>query len=300
MKWLLLCAGVLLTAPAIAQVDSSVLMKDIRTLSSDAYAGRKTGTPGSRKAQFYILDRFKEIGISAYHDSYEYPFYVKQGERNIMATNIYGYIPGQLPQAIVISAHYDHLGIGRHDAAATDSIFNGADDNASGIGGLLAIAKYFKAHPPKHTLIFLATDAEEMGLLGAKDFVEHPPVAKENMIMNLNMDMIAHNDKNELYACGPGVEPALKPYVEKVAATSDIKLIIGHDAPNTGHENWIPQSDQLPFYEAKIPFIYFGVEDHPDYHKVSDEYDRINHHFYYRSVVTILDVVRELDQNWGK
>lgn len=293
MKWLLCCAGILLAAPALAQTDSVQLMKDISTLAADKYEGRKTGTRGNRQAQFYLLKRFEEAGLQPYHNTYEYPFYFKRGETNIMGTNLYGYIPGSDNKVIVISAHYDHVGIGRPNQQQ-DSIYNGADDNASGIGGLLAIAGYFKQHPPKHTLLFLATDGEEMGLQGARAFVARPPVPLEDIVLNINMDMIAHNNKDELYACGPGVFPELKPVVEKVAARSSIKLLIGHDT-GTGSDNWINQSDQGAFYQARIPFIYFGVEDHEDYHKPSDEYRTINHSFYYRAVNTILGVIREFN-----
>ncbi|SHL92785.1 Peptidase family M28 [Chitinophaga jiangningensis] len=294
MKWLFFCASILFAVPAVAQTDSVQLMKDISTLADDKYEGRKTGTAGNRQAQFYLLKRFQEAGLQPYHNTYEYPFYFKRGETNIMGTNLYGYIRGSDSKVIVISAHYDHVGIGKPNQQQ-DSIYNGADDNASGIGGLLAIASYFKQHPPKHTLIFLAADAEEMGLQGAKAFVARPPVPLQDIVLNINMDMIAHNDKDELYACGPTVNPQLKPAVEKVAARSNIKLLIGHDTPDTGADNWINQSDQGAFNQVKIPFIYFGVEDHVDYHKPSDEFKTINNSFYFRAVNTILDVIRELD-----
>ena len=96
MKWLCYSFCLLFALPALAQtsIDSAQLMTDVRTLSADKMEGRKTGTRGSRMAQFYILDRFKKIGISAYHDTYEYPFYFQEGDKKIMGTNLYGYIPG--------------------------------------------------------------------------------------------------------------------------------------------------------------------------------------------------------------
>ncbi|NIG52384.1 M20/M25/M40 family metallo-hydrolase [Chitinophaga sp. Cy-1792] len=299
MKWILFAVGILFLVPGKAQekVDSIRLMKDISTLSSDAYQGRRVGTAGSRMAQFYIIKRFQEIGLSGYHSTYEYPFYFDLGGKNIMGTNLYGYIPGTSAtadeEAYVISAHYDHLGIAK-DKNGQDSIYNGADDNASGVGGLLAIAKYFKTHPPKHTMIFLAADAEEEGLKGAQEFVKRPPVKR--ILMDFNMDMIAHNDKNELYVCGVKVQPFLKQVVDAAAKKATVNLIQGHDDPDgPAADNWIKQSDQGAFYEQKIPFLYFGVEDHPDYHQVSDEYGRINNSFYYRSVNTILEVIKLID-----
>lgn len=299
MKLLCYSFCLLFALPVVAQkstVDSSQLMKDVRTLSADKFEGRKTGTRGSRMAQFYIIDRFKEIGISAYHDTYEYPFYFQDGDKKVMGTNLYGYIPGKLSTVIVISAHYDHLGI-RSSGNSTDSIYNGADDNASGIGGLLALAAYFKKHPPRYTLIFAALDGEEEGLQGAKAFVSQPPIALQQIRQNINMDMIAHNDKNELYVCGTTQFPDTKKYIDEIAASSSVQLIAGHDKPDSGADNWISQSDQYEFFKQKIPFLYFGVEDHPDYHHVSDEYSRINHSFYYRAVQTIISVVKKMDSD---
>ncbi|MFY0253061.1 M28 family peptidase [Chitinophaga sp. 30R24] len=295
MKWLYYSICLLLSMSAVAQsaIDSSQLMKDIRTLSDDKFEGRKVGTPGNRMAQFYIIDRFKKIGLTPYHNTYEYPFYFQGGDKRIMGTNLYGYIPGKLSTVIVISAHYDHLGI-KPNANGQDSIFNGADDNASGVGGLLALATYFKQHPPRYTLIFAALDGEEEGLQGAKAFVQQPPVPLTQIRMNVNMDMIAHNDKNELYACGTYQFPDLKKYIDAVANGVTVKLLTGHDS---GIEDWTKQSDQYAFYAQQIPFLYFGVEDHPDYHHITDKYARINHSFYYRSVQAILAVVKQLDND---
>lgn len=298
MKLLCYSFCLLFALPLMAQtaVDSSQLMKDIRTLSADKLEGRKAGSRGSRMAQFYILDRFKKIGLAAYHDTYEYPFYFQEGDKKIMGTNLYGYIPGKLSTVIVISAHYDHLGI-KANANGADSVYNGADDNASGVGGLLAMAAYFKKHPPRYTLIFVALDGEEEGLQGAKAFVAQPPVPLTQIRQNINMDMIAHNDKNELYVCGTFQFPDARKYIDEVAARSSVQLIAGHDKPESGADDWTRQSDQYEFFKQKIPFLYFGVEDHPDYHHVTDEYTRINHSFYYRAVQTILEVVKKMDSD---
>ncbi|MGO4294589.1 M28 family peptidase [Chitinophaga sp. RAB17] len=298
MKLLCYSFCLLFALPLMAQtaVDSSQLMKDIRTLSADKFEGRKAGSRGSRMAQFYIIDRFKKLGLAAYHDTYEYSFYFQEGDKKVMGTNLYGYIPGKLSTVIVISAHYDHLGI-KANANGTDSIYNGADDNASGVGGLLAMAAYFKKHPPRYTLIFAALDGEEEGLQGAKAFVAQTPVPVMQIRQNINMDMIAHNDKNELYVCGTFQFPDTRRYIDEIAAHSGVKLIAGHDKPDSGAEDWTRQSDQYEFFKQKIPFLYFGVEDHPDYHHATDEYTRINHSFYYRAVQTILDVVKKMDSD---
>jgi hypothetical protein len=287
----------LLAANAYAQspIDSALLIKDIQTLSSDKFEGRMAGTRGSRQAQFYLMGRFKEIGLSAYHNTYEYPFYFKQGEKQIMGTNLFGYIKGKSDAAIVVTAHYDHLGVKK--GAAPDSIYNGADDNASGVGGLLALMAYYKKNQPEHTLIFVAFDGEEEGLQGAKAFVKQPPVPADRILLNINMDMIGRNDKNELYVCGLTQFPELRKYVDDAVATGGpVKVLSGHDKAEEGSNNWINQSDHYEFYKLKVPILYFGVEDHPDYHQPTDEFSGILPSFYYQAVLKVLTVLQSADK----
>ncbi|SFE68483.1 Peptidase family M28 [Chitinophaga sp. CF118] len=298
MKILSVCLSLFLglTAQAQSSIDSLQLIKDIRTLSLDKFEGRRAGSKGSRMAQFYLRDRFKEIGIQPYHNTFEYPFYFQDGDKQTMGTNLFGYIKGKSDSVIVVSAHYDHLGI-KKGQAGKDSIYNGADDNASGVGGLLSIATYFKKHPPEHTLLFVSFDGEEEGLQGAKAFVKQPPVSASLIMLNINMDMLSRNDKNELYVCGLTPFPRLKSYVDAATAgQSKVKLLSGHDRKEDGAQNWINQSDHYEFYKLKIPFLYFGVEDHPDYHQLSDEFEHIQPSFYYQAVQHVLKVLQAADK----
>ena len=160
---------------------------------------------------------------------------------------------------------------------------------------MFTIAEYFKNNPIKHTLIFAAVDGEEIGSVGAEIFLKNYS-DKNNIALNINMDMIAHNDKNELYACGTFHFPALKPYI--FYNQSDAKILFGHDDPKTGNEDWTYQSDQGSFFAKKIPFIYFGVEDHKDYHKETDEFQNINQKFYTAAVNAILGVIKNIDKNY--
>lgn len=299
MKILIHCLLLLLTVSTKAQssIDSAQLIKDIETLSADKYEGRMAGTRGSRQAQFYLMRRFKQIGLSAFHNTYEYPFYFKQGEKQIMGTNLFGYIKGKSDDAIVVTAHYDHLGVRSGTAEGTDSIFNGADDNASGVGGLLALMAWYKKNLPEHTMIFVAFDGEEEGLQGAKAFLAQPPVPVGRIVLNINMDMIGRNDQNQLYVCGLTQFPQLKKYVDDAVSTNGpVKVLSGHDKKEEGSNNWINQSDHYEFYKLKIPILYFGVEDHPDYHKVSDEFSRIQPPFYYQAVLKVLTVLQSADK----
>lgn len=268
------------------------LLKDVETLSSDAYEGRKTGTKGAEMARTYLTGRLKEIGLKPYpgQTGYEQAFEIKgrNGATAIEGKNLIAYIPGKTETVIVISAHYDHIGVKNNE------VFNGADDNASGVAGLLQFAKYFSKNKPNNSLIFAIFDGEEMGLLGAKAFVASPPVVLDKIKLNINMDMISHNDKQELYAVGTFKYPQLKPYM--VTTNANLKLLLGHDDPKLGSDDWTNQSDQGAFNAKKIPFIYFGVEDHKDYHKATDEYQNINKAFFIDAANAIQEVIINIDK----
>ena len=293
--WCMLLLGT--AGRAQVKLDSLQLMQDVKRLSADEMMGRKTGTKGNRKAQFYIKKRFGEVGLQKQFNTYEQPFFFDDKGSRLMGTNLMGYIPGTADSWIVISAHYDHLGVGK--PVKGDSIYNGADDNASGVAGLLALAAYFKAHPPHHNLLFVAFDAEEEGLQGAKAFIRQSESFLPKIKLNINMDMISHSSAHELYACGTHQFPMLKPPLEKVAAKSNIKLLFGHDGGTNGQDNWVNQSDQGPFYAAGIPFIYFGVEDHPVYHQLGDSFETITPAFFYPAVQTIIAAADRLDKQLG-
>ena len=283
-----------LAASAQYSFDAKKLSQELRELSSGVMDGRKTGTEGNRKARVYIIDHLKQLGIERFVPGYEQPFSLSQAGSLSQGTggvNILGVIPGKKKETIVISAHYDHLG--NRDG----KVFYGADDNASGTAALLAIAEHFKKNAPEHRIIIAFFDAEEMGLRGSDYFVNSLDLQKENIVLNINMDMVARGDKNELYACGTFQYPHLKAPVEGIQKQEGITLLFGHDNPETKRDDWTHQSDQGNFHTKKIPFLYFGVEDHPDYHKATDTFDKVNLDFYAKSVETILRAAKALDKS---
>jgi Zn-dependent M28 family amino/carboxypeptidase len=294
MKKLLLLTLLVVNAAAYSQIiDRGKLMADIKTLSSEKFEGRRTGTAGNKLAADYIVKRFAEIGLSSYLDSFRHPFTFRSRADEVRkGTNLVGYIKGKSDKVIVISAHYDHLGSNGPD------IYYGADDNASGVSAMLAFAEHFRSNRPNYTLLFIAFDAEESGLRGATAFVKDPIVKKDQIALNINMDMIAHNDKRELYAAGTYRNPVLKGIIEGEDKNTGIKILFGHDSPDAGKDDWTMQSDQGPFAKENIPFIYFGVEDHKDYHKPTDTFENINQDFYYGAATAILKSVVKLDKDW--
>jgi Zn-dependent M28 family amino/carboxypeptidase len=269
------------------------LIADIRALSADSMEGRRTGTPGAEMARDYLEAAFGELGLEAFGTSYRQPFsFTSQAGESLEGVNLVGYIAGteHPDRYIVLTAHYDHLGV------QNGEIYNGADDNASGTAAIMAIADYFRRNPPSSFVIIAALDAEEMGLQGARAFVASPPVPLADIIVNVNLDMVSRNENGELYAAGTYHYPFLLPYVEGVAAGAGVTLLTGHDSPDLPPgDDWTLLSDHGAFHEAGIPFIYFGVEDHEDYHRPTDVFENIDPDFFVRATETILDFVIELD-----
>ena len=281
-------------APRSSVVDSASLLADLKTLSSDAMEGRRTGTPGAEKARAFIADRFKASGVLPFGSPYEQPFtFTRPGlsgeQRGI---NVIGRIDGarQSRRYIVISAHYDHLG------TRNGVVFNGADDNASGTAALFAIAKYFSTHAPNNSLIFAAFDAEELGLRGSQAFVKRPPAEVRSIALDLNLDMIGRERDRRLFVVGTARQPFLKPVIESVARKSSVRLLTGHEDPKQP-EDWTGDSDHFSFMEARIPALYFGVEDFDQHHKSTDDYETMTYEFYVQAVETLVQVVEEFDAN---
>ena len=214
----------------VALFNETTLLHHIKTISSDSFEGRKTGTHGALKTQKYIINEFESLNVKPLGKNYEQPFsFLDKGE-NYHAVNVLGLISGTtFPESyIVISAHYDHEGIKR------GTIYNGADDNASGLSALFSFAEYFRNNPPKHSIILAAFDAEELGLKGSKHFVNNPIVPLKNIMINFNLDMISRSDDNELFAVGTSYSKTLKEVVLNFQNSDKIALLMGHDDP----KNW--------------------------------------------------------------
>ena len=275
---------------------------DVRILASSDMGGRRTGSDGSRKAQAFLQTRFAALGLKPFGAAYAKPFSIKApvtpGQPHAgayrSAVNYIGYLAGSASakRFIVISAHYDHLGI------KNGVLYPGADDNASGVAAMLAIAAWFKDHPPRHSIVFAAFDGEELGLQGARAFLAALPFPKAQLALNLNLDMVSHNDSNQIYVAGTSYTPALTPLVAQAAARSSVAVKLGHDRSQLlagAVEDWTGSSDHGPFHEAGVPFLYFGVEDHADYHAPSDTFENINQGFFTDVANLLVDVAATLD-----
>jgi len=267
------------TASIDPAIDSLLVKKHLYTLASDQMQGRKAGTPGIEKAASYIETEFKKIGLTFYDtlNSYRQTFTIKskEGNKDITTSNIIGLLQGKSKKEeyVIISAHYDHLGV---NGASGDSIFNGANDNASGVTGVLTLAKYFKEkNLNERTIIFVAFTAEEMGLVGSKYFGKGIDASK--YIAGINLEMI-------------GKSPSFGPNSAWLTGfdRSDFGQIIQNNLIGTGYQlfpdpyfkyNLFFRSDNASLARLGVPshsFSTTAIDVDKDYHQPSDEVETLN------------------------
>ena len=283
------------------ETEMATALQDLCVLSADVMAGRLVGTEGNALAREYLLRRYQGVGLEPVGDSFVHAFDFERpidfrnpeaGRESFTGYNLIGRIPGRdSSRAIAVTAHYDHIGPGERN-----EIFNGADDNASGVAAMLAVAQHFSDNPPEHDILIIAFDAEEGGLNGARAFVAAPPTQAAPVALNFNLDMLGYSPDGDIWAAGSYHTPVLLPIIEAAAANASVRLEAGYDRP-TGdpREDWTLLSDHGPFHVAGIPFLYLGVEDHEHYHQVSDEFQTIDPAFYAGVVALSIDLAERLD-----
>ena len=251
----------------------SRLQGDIITLASDEMEGREPGTNGEIKARDYLISRMREIGLNPKGtDGFIQAFTYFEGEAAIQAHNVVGFIDNGAQKTVVITAHYDHLGYGGAGSKykGPRQIHNGADDNASGTAALLELAHLIKNNKIKehNNFLFIAFSAEEKGLLGSKYYVMNPSLNLNEINYLLNMDMLGRME--------PGMALTIEGLGSSLIWEPSIKEIECDAFPLTLKKRENGPSDHAPFYEAGIPLLHFWTGKHDDYHKPSDDAEKIN------------------------
>lgn len=227
--------------------------------------------------------------------------------------NVIGILPGSDPklkdEVIVIGAHYDHLGRGGEGSLAPreGDIHHGADDNASGVAGVLELARIFSSQRPKprRTIVFMAFSGEEEGLIGSNYYVNHPIIPLANSVAMINMDMIGRLKENKLIVGGMGTATEWKPLIdrqntESLAVTGMTSINAMRGAPRFSlslSEDGYGPSDHSSFYSKQVPVLFFWTGTHDDYHKPSDTADKINYEGEARVISMVASVVRDIDSN---
>jgi peptidase M28-like protein/PDZ domain-containing protein len=279
--WLPGCAGLTTGSRGAATPDTTAIRRDIAYLASDALEGRGTGTPGNDSAAAYIARRYAALGLRQPALGYVQPFVANSialahaGLPSALPTqNVVAIVPGRdavlRNEYVVFGAHFDHLGRstdGALDPDAKDAIRNGADDNASGTAAVMELARLFAAHPARRSVLFVNFSGEELGLLGSRWFVEHSPVPLDSVVAMVNFDMVGRLRDDKLIVYG-------------VATATELRAIV--DSANTAHLRLTAQgdgygpSDHSSFYEKNIPVLHFFTDLHDDYHKATDDVEKIN------------------------
>jgi hypothetical protein len=260
---------------------SAEIKKHVEFLASDALEGRGTASLGEIRAANYLADIFQKTGLkpAGANGTYFQPFQVTVGiegvSHQMTARNVVGFLDNGAKKTIVVGAHYDHLGKGYQSgslsADSRNMIHNGADDNASGTTGVIALAEYFSTNnvKEKHNFLFIAFSGEELGLLGSKYYTQSPAVPLQSTAAMINMDMIGRYDREKgLIISGWGTSAAWGRIIPELAKKQNMRYTI--DSSGVG------ASDHTSFYLKNIPVLQFFTGVHSDYHKISDDPDKIN------------------------
>lgn len=290
--WFVACL-LFVSCKSTATEFATSLLGDIKILADDQMQGRKTGQSGAELARNYIEQRYQHLKLQPLQNGFRQPFTYSPGFTEKQGVNLLGLLKGCVyPSSyIVVTAHYDHLGM------SGTRVYNGADDNASGVATMMAMADLLQQSCPAYSYIFVATDAEESGLYGAKALLKHPPVAKEQIVLNLNLDMLSRGERsNQLYVYGARSLPGVSDYFKQQFFAVKIKLRRQGKQQGQSGTDWDNASDHAVFRRAGIPFLYFGVDTHADYHSIRDDWQRIDPDFLQRMFSSLSQVMLWLDQ----
>jgi Zn-dependent M28 family amino/carboxypeptidase len=261
-------------------IDSVLVKKHLYTLSSDEMQGRKAGTLGIEKAAKYIENEFKRIGLQTFDTLTTYrqtfSFTPRNSSSEITSSNIIGFLEGKSKknEFVIISAHYDHLGI-KQKEGVLDSIYNGANDDASGVTGVLTLAEHYKNVGTERSIVFVAFTAEEMGLVGSTHFGKTIDPVK--FVAGINLEMI-------------GKTPSFGPNTAWLTGfeRSDFGKIIQKNLKGTAYKlypdpykkfNLFFRSDNASLARLGVPshtFSTTAIDVDKNYHQVSDEAETLD------------------------
>lgn len=311
-------------------VGEAELFGHVQFLASPELAGRRSGSPEGAITGSYVAAEFQKLGLQPVGDegTFFQPFERMEAvlreidgkqqieQRKLTCRNVLAWLPGSDPARaddyVLIAAHYDHLG------RNGDTFFPGADDNASGVAGLLAIAKALATGPrkPRRSVLFAAFDAEEQGLVGAETFARKPPRPLQQAIAMINLDMIGRGklldrksmalgkrligvpDGPAVGVLGTAQSPELASLVRAVFAADKLPLYAPEDFGMLGpviEKQAEGRSDHAPFERRKIPFLFFSTSEHDDYHQPTDTIATLDRQALWRTAACIYRTVLAID-----
>jgi Zn-dependent M28 family amino/carboxypeptidase len=254
------------------------VLADVRYLADDAQEGRGVGTAGLGRAGSYIRDAFARAGLQTSFQDFtiprDAPAVLHTNLGGSATRNVVAVIPGASPalkgQVVVVGAHYDHLGLGGFGALDTNTtVHNGADDNASGTAALLEIGRLLASRRSARTIVLVAFSGEELGTLGSSYFVQHPvPLPIDSLYAMLNLDMVGRLRNARLMALGAATAKEFPALLDSLNAPGKFDLQASGDG-------WGP-SDHAVFFATRHPVLHFFTDLHEDYHRATDDWDKLN------------------------
>ncbi len=283
---------------ALATADSAAILRDVRYLASDALEGRATGTPGNDSAAAYIARRYSALGLAplvvdssraACASLSPVPcgprwtqYFVARSAAlahtrqpfELTTQNVVALIRGSDRQLrdeyVVLGAHFDHLGrstVGALDPDAGNAIHNGADDNASGTAAIMELARLLARRPPRRSVLLAHFSGEELGLLGSQYFVEHSPVDLARVRAMLNFDMVGRLREDRLMVYGVATAAELPAIVDSANRAGTLRI--------TAIGDGFGSSDHSSFYARNLPVLHFFTNVHDDYHRATDDAEKV-------------------------
>jgi hypothetical protein len=262
--------------------DMRLPLSAVRYLADDALEGRLAGTAGERCSGDYIAAEFERLGLrpsgeeATYFQSLPLASVLNPHAPGGTGRNVMGALEGAHPvrasEWVVIGAHYDHLGDGGGPnslAPGTRAIHNGADDNASGVAAMLSAAEQLAGgRRPARSILFVAFTGEESGLLGSAYFMANPSIAPGRIVAMINLDMVGRLGAGPLIVSGVDTAEEWRALLEPAAADAGIQIA-------TRGEGYGP-SDHTSFYLKDVPVLHLFTNTHADYHKPTDDWDKVD------------------------
>ncbi len=276
---------------AYKMINADDLKKNLYVIASDEMGGRDTGSPGQKKAGEYMINYYKNLGIShpkslgSYYQTVPAAYMKQRGGGNLPdSENILAFIEGteKPDEIVVVSAHYDHVG------TKNGVVYNGADDDGSGTVAVMEIAKAFQSAKkagkgPKRSILFLHVTGEEHGLFGSEYYTDNPVFPLANTVVDLNIDMIGRDDpenrgKQYVYVIGSEMLSSELKVINEAAnkRTNNLELNYKYDDPRDPQRLYY-RSDHYNFAKNNVPVAFFFDGIHEDYHKPTDDVEKIDY-----------------------
>lgn len=280
----------------------SDIIVDVVFLSSDYLEGRETGKIGEKRAAEYVMTRFQDLDLQpgwkgSYAHTFDFTFKPNPHDSTTWekrtGTNVVGYMDNGADNIIIIGAHYDHLGWGISGSRNTGekAIHNGADDNASGVAGVLYLAETLKDQKYHgNNYLFIAFSGEELGLFGSKNFAKELETLEKPVNYMLNMDMIGRlNEEKTIAVYGTGTTPGWNKVLDDFAEEKGLTL--------SKSESGVGPSDHTSFYLQDLPVLHFFTGQHQDYHMPTDDAHLINYEGIETVCSFLTDIIGEFDDD---